>query len=161
MVNPGGRVVVTASSVHRKVTYGDFKGLIQSDGTLTRDFFMMDGSKYDYHDAYAMSKLCNVSFTLELNQRLQMRPGNIVVNCFSPGLMTQSGLFRNQNKWLMMVFSFVTNSLFGLGDTVEWGAGCLSWMALADKTGEGGEGGGGGGKKRRASESRARFQSTF
>jgi protochlorophyllide reductase len=140
MVNPGGRVVVTASSVHRKVTFGDFKGLIRSDGSLIQDFVMIDGSKYDYHNAYALTKLCNVSFTLELNRRLQTKPGNIVANCFSPGLMTQSGLFRNQNRWAMMMFSFVTNSIFGLGDTVEWGAGCLAWMALADTTGEGGGG---------------------
>lgn len=135
LINPGGRVVVTASSLHRKQTYGEFKGMIGSDGTVTRDFEMIDGSTFNYHKAYAMSKLCNVSFTMELNRRLQQKPGGIVANCFSPGLMTQSGLFRNQNQFLMALFSFAANYVFRFGDTVEWGAGCLAWMALADKTG--------------------------
>jgi protochlorophyllide reductase len=136
LMNPRGRVVVTASSLHRKPTYGEFKGIIRPDGTVTRDFEMIDGSKFDYHKAYSMSKLCNVSFTMELNRRLEEKSRNIVANCFSPGLMTQSGLFRNQNKWLMPFFSLAANYLFQFGDTVEWGAGCLAWMALADKTGE-------------------------
>lgn len=135
LINPGGRVVVTASSLHRKQTYGEFKGMIGPDGKVTRDFEMIDGSIFNYRKAYAMSKLCNVSFTLELNRRLQQKSGGIVANCFSPGLMTHSGLFRNQNQFLMALFSFAANYVFRFGDTVEWGAGCLAWMALADKTG--------------------------
>ena len=135
LINPGGRVVVTASSLHRKQTYGDFKGMIGPDGKVTREFEMIDGSTFNYHKAYAMSKLCNVSFTMELNRRLRQKPGDIVANCFSPGLMTHSGLFRNQNQYLMALFSFAANYVFKFGDTVEWGAGCLAWMALADKTG--------------------------
>jgi protochlorophyllide reductase len=136
LINQGGRIVVTASSLHRKSSYGEFKGIIRADGTVTRDFEMIDGSKFDFHKAYSTSKLCNVSVTMELNRRLEERARDIVANCFSPGLMTQSGLFRNQNKWLMPFFSLAANSLFRFGDTVEWGAGCLAWMALADKTGE-------------------------
>ncbi|KAI2505978.1 hypothetical protein MHU86_8478 [Fragilaria crotonensis] len=141
LINPNGRVVVTASSLHRKPTYGEFQGMFEPDGsTVTRNFEMMDGSKFDYHKAYSMSKLCNVSFTLELNRRLQKHSKGIVANCFSPGLMTQSGLFRNQNQILTSIFSLAANYVFQFGDTVEWGAGCLAWMALADKTGiQGGE----------------------
>ena len=141
LINPNGRVVVTASSLHRKPTYGDFRGMLEPDGsTVTRNFEMMDGSKFDYHKAYSMSKLCNVSFTVELNRRLQKDSKGIVANCFSPGLMTQSGLFRNQNQILTSIFSLAANYVFQFGDTVEWGAGCLAWMALADQTGiRGGE----------------------
>ena len=141
LINPNGRVVVTASSLHRKPTYGDFQGMFEPDGsTVTRNFEMMDGSQFDYHKAYSMSKLCNVSFTMELNRRLQKNSKGVVANCFSPGLMTQSGLFRNQNQILTSIFSVVANYVFQFGDTVEWGAGCLAWMALADRTGaKGGE----------------------
>jgi hypothetical protein len=45
-------------------------------------------------------KLCNVLFTRELQRRLSLdeKTKNIVVNCFNPGLIVSTGLFRDQNQ---------------------------------------------------------------
>lgn len=133
LVNEGGRVVAAASSLHRNATYKNFEGILDANGNGKRDFAMIDGTKLDYKKAYNLSNLCTVSFCVELNRRLRSK--GIVVNCFSPGLMTESELFRNHNFILTAVLSFMANTLFKFGDSVEWGGGCLAWMALAEKTG--------------------------
>jgi len=45
-------------------------------------------------------QLCNVFFTRELQRRLDSSPATqgITVNCFNPGLIVGTGLFRDQNK---------------------------------------------------------------
>jgi NAD(P)-dependent dehydrogenase (short-subunit alcohol dehydrogenase family) len=58
---------------------------------------MVDGGAFDGDKAYKDSKLCNVLFTRELSKRLIASGANgVTVNCFSPGLITKSGLFRNR-----------------------------------------------------------------
>lgn len=57
----------------------------------------MDGGAFDGDKAYKDSKLCNVLFTRELSKRLKASGAKgVTVNCFSPGLITKSGLFRNR-----------------------------------------------------------------
>lgn len=112
MVNPnGGRIVVTASEVHdpqspggkqgEKATLGDLTGL-ERDG---RFFEMVDGNPFNADKAYKDSKLCNVLFTRELQRRLDANPATsgIVANCFSPGLIVSTGLFRDQNPLFVKV----------------------------------------------------------
>ena len=58
---------------------------------------MVDGGAFDGDKAYKDSKLCNVLFTRELSKRLSASGAKgVTVNCFSPGLITKSGLFRNR-----------------------------------------------------------------
>ena len=92
LMNPGGRVVVTASEVQNMKqndgelpSFQNFAGLKDDNGKATKHVCMLDGSEFHYFRAYQLSKLCNVTFTKELNRRLASR--NIVANCFSPGFI--------------------------------------------------------------------------
>ena len=108
------------------------------NGKAIKHVCMLDGSDFHYFRAYQLSKLCNVTFTKELNRRLASR--NIVANCFSPGFMPQTGFFRYQNRFVMPLFSFFANHVMKMGETTEWGAGCLVYMATHESTGrKGGE----------------------
>jgi|Transcript_3973 hypothetical protein len=52
----------------------------------------------------------------------------------------QTGFFRYQNRFIMPLFSFFANNVMKFGETSEWGAGCLVFMATHESTGKkGGE----------------------
>jgi len=76
---PNPRVVITASDIHRRATL-DFDDLQLTDG-------------YDSLDAYARSKLANIAFTVELDDRLP-DDATVTVNCVHPGFIPSTGLFR-------------------------------------------------------------------
>lgn len=57
------------------------------------------------------SKLCNVFFTLEAQRRLAARKSGVKVDCFSPGLIPSSGLFRNQNPIFSKIFDFAATNI--------------------------------------------------
>jgi protochlorophyllide reductase len=50
-------------------------------------------------------QLCNVMFTRELQRRLDSNPATskITANCFNPGLIVGTGLFRDQNPFFTKV----------------------------------------------------------
>uniref|UniRef100_A0A7S2YCP1 Protochlorophyllide reductase n=2 Tax=Entomoneis paludosa TaxID=265537 RepID=A0A7S2YCP1_9STRA len=136
MVQPKGKIVVTASSVHDPespggaqgvpATLGDLKGL-EVDGKACE---MIDGGVFNADKAYKDSKLCNVFFTRELQRRLESSEStkDIVANCFTPGLIVGTGLFRDQNKIFTKLFDFAATDLLKVGETPAWGGGCLSYM---------------------------------
>ena len=138
LINPGGRVVVSTSGLHLAHKL-NFDGIIDEDtGEARKGFSMMDGTKFHHKQSYAISKLCNVAFCLELNRRLRSR--GVVANCFSPGLMTKSGLFRNQRSSTNLASTIHNKEVLLKEKTVQWGAGALVFMAIADAAGErGGE----------------------
>ncbi|SNR74599.1 NAD(P)-dependent dehydrogenase, short-chain alcohol dehydrogenase family [Halorubrum ezzemoulense] len=76
---PDPRVVVTASDIHRRAT------LDLDDLQLT--------DEYDSLDAYARSKLANIAFTVELDDRLP-EDSAVTVNCVHPGFVPSTDLFR-------------------------------------------------------------------
>jgi len=76
---PDPRVVVTASDIHRRAT------LDLDDLQLT--------DEYDSLDAYARSKLANIAFTVELDDRLP-EDSSVAVNCVHPGFVPSTDLFR-------------------------------------------------------------------
>jgi len=76
---PDPRVVVTASDIHRRAT------LDLDDLQLT--------AEYDSLDAYARSKLANIAFTVELDDRLP-DDSAVTVNCVHPGFVPSTDLFR-------------------------------------------------------------------
>jgi protochlorophyllide reductase len=106
-----GQIVVTASSVHdpespggaqgEKATLGNLRGLEEQG----RDCEMVDGNSFNADKAYKDSKLCNVLFTRELQRRLERSDATkgMSVNCFSPGLIVGTGLFRDQNPVFVKV----------------------------------------------------------
>ncbi|PAU80254.1 short-chain dehydrogenase [Halorubrum salipaludis] len=76
---PDPRVVITASDIHRRATL-DLDDLQLTDG-------------YDSLDAYARSKLANIAFTVELDDRLP-DDAAVTVNCVHPGFVPSTDLFR-------------------------------------------------------------------
>ena len=133
LLNPGARVVLSTSGLH-SLTKLDMSGLVDpGTGRARRGFEMVDGSSFHYKESYAVSKLCIVMLCAELDRRL--RHQSIVVNCFSPGLMTDSGLFRNQQKCGGTREVCQNKQALKNVKPVGWGAGALVFMATAEETG--------------------------
>lgn len=128
-INVGARVVITSSGLHAFESFGSFEGAIDSEtGNIEDGFQMITGSSFDYKKCYALSKLCNVTFCLELDKRLRGRNAKAV--CFSPGLIPTSGLFKHQKRWHDTVLKKLG---MGVVETIEWGGTLLAWMAVSDK----------------------------
>lgn len=138
-----GQIVVTASSVHDPespggsrgvpATLGDLRGLAE----LGKNCEMIDGGDFNADKAYKDSKLCNVLFTRELQRRLTAdeRTNGISVNCFSPGLIVGTGLFRDQNPFFVKVFGVLATNILRVGETPEWGGACLAYMTTRKSKG--------------------------
>jgi len=133
--DPHPRIVITASQVHdpesaggnvgSKATLGNMDGLAKGSG-----WEMVDGGAFDGDKAYKDSKLCNVLFTREMQRRLSDRGSKVTCNSFSPGLITRSGLFRDQNPIFVGLFDFIVYNVAHVAETVDFGGGCLVTMAV-------------------------------
>lgn len=131
LMNPGGRVVISTSGLyaHMKLSV---EGMINAETNRARKGFeMIDGSKFHFKRSYALSKVCNVALALSLQQRLASR--NVTVNCFSPGLILESGLFRHQSACEMATSFGHSPAVRANEKTVAWGGGALAFMALSDE----------------------------
>lgn len=137
MMNPGGRIILSTSGLHTSCRL-DLKGIVDpATGQIRKGFEMMDGSEFHYKKGYSLSKLCNVAICRELNEKLQ-RSG-VIATCFSPGLMTKSGLFRHQPGCVEQIIAVHNADAIRRQKTVSWGAGALVFMAISDEAGrEGG-----------------------
>mmetsp|Transcript_7066 Transcript_7066/g.11153 ORF Transcript_7066/g.11153 Transcript_7066/m.11153 type:complete len:335 (-) Transcript_7066:408-1412(-) len=59
------------------------------------DFENLNGQKsYSAHQAYSLSKLCNVMFTYELDRRLRASSSGITTNCLDPGTVNTKMLLQ-------------------------------------------------------------------
>ncbi|MFC6837658.1 SDR family NAD(P)-dependent oxidoreductase [Halomarina ordinaria] len=115
------RVVVTASSVHRR-------------GELALSDLALD-DEYDALDAYARSKLANVLFTVELADRLAGT--GVTANAYHPGFVPGSGLYRDTSLPLSLAVRLAARLPF-VGTSVAEGAAGLVALAAdapADLTG--------------------------
>jgi len=145
----GGRIVVTASSVHDPDSPGGAQGVLATLGDLggferavtngSGKFDMVNGGEFNADKAYKDSKLCNVLFTRELQRRLDASGSNIKANSFTPGLIVGTGLFRDQNKVFTKVFDIAATNLLKVGETTHYGGGALEYVTLS--AGVGGKGG--------------------
>lgn len=134
LLNPGARVVLSTSGLHCR-TKLDLGGVIDPQtGRARKGFEMPDGRSFHYKESYAVSKLCIVLLCAELDRRLRKR--GITVNCFSPGLMTESGLFRNQLQCGGSREVCKNPDALTKVKPIGWGAGALVYMATADETGK-------------------------
>lgn len=113
---PAARVVVTASGVHARGEI-DFDDLRLARG-------------YGALDAYARSKLANVLFTFELADRLD----GVVANCFHPGFVPSTELFRDAGLRVRL-FARIAAAVPGFGTTPEAGADRLVELATAPEYG--------------------------
>ena len=138
-----GRIVVTSSSVHdpespggaqgATATLGNLQGLENAIFNKSRQFDMVDGMPFNADKAYKDSKLCNILFVRELQRRLDQNmyatsggSNNIKVNCFTPGLIVGTGLFRDQNQVFTKVFDIAATNLLKVGETTHYGGVTLS-----------------------------------
>ncbi|QCC49336.1 SDR family NAD(P)-dependent oxidoreductase (plasmid) [Halobellus limi] len=113
------RVVVTASDIHRRATF-DFDDLQFT-------------TEYDSLQAYARSKLATVAFTLELADRLE--DTEITANCFHPGFVPSTNLFRDAPLWTRAMIRAVA-IIPGIGTTQQEGARRLCHLVTAPECGE-------------------------
>ena len=178
LMNPGGRIIFTTSGLYDRVQIQNLNGIRADPSTTTgstttnantntthtthtmvRKYFPMidDCTEFHYKTSYSISKLCVVGLCAELTERIPSRR-NITVNCFSPGLMTASGLFRHQpfpNDCNDSSSSSSTTSTSKIElhphphpqhdhhtvdillkeKSVEWGAGALVYMIIGQETG--------------------------
>ncbi|KAL7568023.1 hypothetical protein ACA910_004604 [Epithemia clementina (nom. ined.)] len=132
-LNRGGRVVVTTSGLYVTQTL-ELNGIpvdARTDRAITKERFeTANDVEYYCKSSYAFSKLCNVAMAVELEERL--RPRGITVSSFSPGLITQTGLFRHHRDVLPFKR---TRDLMLNEKTVSWGAGALVFMATSRTVG--------------------------
>jgi protochlorophyllide reductase len=76
-------------------------------------------------------------FTRELQKRLGSSADTrgISVNCFNPGLIVSTGLFRDQNPFFTKIFDVAATDLLKVGETPAWGGGALAYMTNVDSKG--------------------------
>jgi protochlorophyllide reductase len=125
----GGRIVWTASGVHNpeepggnvgsKAGLGEMEGL--RAGFLPPISMVNGQEKYDGDKAYKDSKLCNVITTIEMARRLQKDGSSVTCNCFNPGLIPTTGLFRGLNPVFVAVFTVLTRYVFKVAVSEEVG----------------------------------------
>jgi len=149
-----GRIVVTSSLVHdpeslggaqgTTATLGNLQGLENAIFNKSRQFDIVDGMPFNAYKAYKDSKLCNILFVRELQHRLDQNmyassgggsSNNIKVNCFTPGLIVGTGLFRDQNQVFTKVFDIAATNLLKVGETTHYGGGALEYMTLSANVG--------------------------
>jgi NAD(P)-dependent dehydrogenase (short-subunit alcohol dehydrogenase family) len=118
-ISAPSRVVVTASDIHRRATL-DFDDL-----QFTND--------YDSLQAYARSKLATIAFTLELADRLDNT--EITANCFHPGFVPSTNLFRDSPIWTRIMIRAAA-IIPGIGTTPQEGARRLCKLVTAPEFGE-------------------------
>jgi NAD(P)-dependent dehydrogenase (short-subunit alcohol dehydrogenase family) len=131
LLNPGARILLATSGLYEREKLL-LDGMVDPvTGGARKHFEMPDGSTFHFKRSYALSKLCAVAFCAELESRLRkLNEKGIIVNCFSPGLMLSTGLFRHQRG------TKLSAGVLALQKTVTWGAGALLYMALAQESGE-------------------------
>jgi NAD(P)-dependent dehydrogenase (short-subunit alcohol dehydrogenase family) len=131
LLNPGARILLATSGLYEREKLL-LDGMVDPvTGGARKHFDMPDGSTFHFKRSYALSKLCAVAFCAELESRLRKQnEKGIIVNCFSPGLMLSTGLFRRQRE------TKLSAGVLALQKTVTWGAGALLYMALAQESGE-------------------------
>eukprot|EP00977_Amphora_coffeiformis_P017705 scaffold5873_cov172-Amphora_coffeaeformis.AAC.2 len=130
LMNLGGRIVVSTSGLYAH-TKLHLDGMIDRETKRAKKGFeMIDGSKFHFKRSYALSKVCNVALTLSLHKRLATR--GVGVNCFSPGLMMTSGLFRHQTEEDLANSLSHSKCVRKNEKSVSWGGGALVYMALSE-----------------------------
>ena len=51
--------------------------------------------------------------------------------CFNPGLIVGTNFFRDQNPVFTKLFDLAATDLFKVGETPQYGGGCLAYMATS------------------------------
>ena len=119
-LNPGARVVTTASSAHKGPS-------LDLDRVTTVD-------RYSGMWAYSHSKLANVLFATEMARRLDAADRDVVSNCLHPGAIPGSGFSRFLPGPIPQVVKLF-DAMPGV-TSVEDGAAEIMHLAVSDRTGD-------------------------
>jgi protochlorophyllide reductase len=120
---PGG-------DVGSKATLGDLSGLKTG---FQSPISMIDNTAYDPDKAYKDSKLCNVITCLELSRKLSKERSKVTSNCFNPGLVPTTGLFRSLNPFFVAVFIFLTRYVFKVASDEDTAGAKLAYMMTSEE----------------------------
>lgn len=131
--------ILTLTAVHNPGDGGGKRGVVATLGDMsgleagfTHPVSMIDNSAFNADKAYKDSKLCNVLTTQHLARQLQAKQARVTCNCFSPGLIPTTGLFREYNPYLVYVFAYTMKYLFPVAVTEEEGGRRLAYMIASD-----------------------------
>jgi NAD(P)-dependent dehydrogenase (short-subunit alcohol dehydrogenase family) len=116
---PKARIVTVASFVPKLMR-----------ATLDWEDLLYLKKKYDAMGAYGQSKLANIMFALELNNKLKAHHSEVISVLASPGY-TKSGIQQSQSTWIQLMTLF-------LGQSVDMGM-LPSLRAAVDPDVKGGE----------------------
>jgi protochlorophyllide reductase len=59
----------------------------------------------------------------------------MIANCFNPGLIVTTGLFRDQNRIFTKLFDIVATDLAKVAESRSWGGGALAYVSSVDTKG--------------------------
>ena len=113
-----GRVVNVTSSLHKLAKKYDFDDI-------------MSEKNYNIWSNYAQSKLANILFTQELQERLDNKKSKVICNSVHPGcVMTE--VTRDMDYWMRLGDYLATPIMVLLRKTAAQGAYCSIHCAVAD-----------------------------
>ena len=107
------RIVLVSSGTHDPRAGGGYPppyDLPASDLAHAR-LPAQDSARRQSMRLYSSSKLANLQTALHLARTLKAQGKSITVNAFDPGLMPETGLFRDHPRWMQMVFRLFTSPL--------------------------------------------------
>ncbi len=113
-----GRVVNVTSSLHKLAKKYDFDDI-------------MSEKNYNIWSNYSQSKLANILFTQELQERLDSKKSKVICNSVHPGcVMTE--VTRDMDYWMRLGDYLATPIMILLRKTASQGAYCSIHCAIAD-----------------------------
>lgn len=107
------RIVLVSSGTHDPRAGGGYPppyDLPASDLAHAR-LPAQDSARRQSMRLYSTSKLANLQTALHLARTLKAQGKSITVNAFDPGLMPETGLFRDHPRWMQVVFRLFTSQL--------------------------------------------------
>lgn len=121
-----GRVVNVSSSLHKSVSAFNFDDV-------------MSENSYDLFVTYSQSKLANILFTIELQNRLTAKGSKVTCNAVHPGIV-RTDVTRNMNALLRYGQAMISPLLYLIHKSPEQGAYCTLHVATSpDLAGIGGK----------------------
>lgn len=122
-------LIIASGTPTQKARIVNVSSVLHARYALNFDQLQATGSPFNGYKAYCQSKLMNVMFTYELNQRLQAQNAPVTVNALHPGVI-KTGFAKNNKKGIF-VFTPIFLSLYFWRITPEEGAKTQLYLATS------------------------------